>query len=131
MTVDVEALSCDYLRSVPAVATLVGAAVWTDLPASLPAAYVKVERIGGSPDQYPYQADRARLQLSATAPTKSEAHDLARAVQAAMWALAGQTTPFGTVTAVEPDGGFLSLPDDTYPTPKPRYLFGALVTAHP
>lgn len=122
---DVEALACDYLRR------NVDAAVYTDLPPAPPARYVKVERVGGSPDQYPYVADRARLQLSSTAPTKAEAHDLARDVQSAMWAMADVAHARGVVTDVEPDGPFFPLPDDTYPTPKPRYLFGALVTIHP
>lgn len=131
MQPDVEALTCTYLRGRPDIAALVDDRVYTAIPASPEWPLVSLFRIGGGPDEWPYRLDQARLQIDCWADTKAAAHDLARAAQTALWAMPDVPHATGTVTHVAPDGPFLWLPDDTYPTPKPRYLFGVTVTVHP
>lgn len=131
MQPDVEALTCNYLRRRTDIAALVGLRVYTALPPDPQWPLITITRIGGGPDAWPYRLDQARLQIDCWADTKAQAHDLARTAQTALWAMPDVSHATGTVTHVAPDGPFLWLPDDTYPTPKPRYLFGVTVTVHP
>lgn len=101
---DIEALLIGYLGTRVAPVT-----VSTRVPATRPASFVKVARVGGPRrDQV---TDRPMVVFQAWGPDSVAASTLARTVHAHVYALAQTDTPQGYVSAVREVGGLQYFPD--------------------
>lgn len=116
------------LKASPPVRALVGARVYTDLPATKTFPLVRLTRFGGAPVfSRPLLLDEADIQVDCWADTKTAAFDLVNAVRAALAALRG-VHPLGTVTGVEV-GRLAYSPDATFDPAKPKYELDVRVWA--
>lgn len=133
-----EALVSAFLRDQPEVAAIVDDRVYTAIPLleqnepewRFP--LVRVVRYGGAPlFSYPLWADRPTLQLDAFGGPKAQAFTLAETCRAALSArVIGKHDEYGVVSDVE-FGGMSYVPDDSFASARPRYLFSLTLTAHP
>lgn len=126
---DAELLAVGYLRGQAEVAAIVGTRVYTELPAAPVFPLLTLHRFGGVPT-VPRRLDAARVQVEAWAETKFAARALAATAQAALFEMVG-TFASGVVTGVSYDLGLTWSPDTDVEPPRPRYIFGVIVHAHP
>lgn len=128
-----EKLAIDYLKTVDEVTDIVGTKISTTKGAPYPR--VSVTRIGGGDGVIPAHLDPVRLQFDCWGSdvqqkSQSEAHALAQAVKAAMFAAveyAGHEE--GVVTDARCVLGPVWQPDPT--TNRDRYLVDMLIRVHP
>ncbi len=86
------------------------------IPATRPAEFVRVERVGGT--RATVVSDRPRLDIHCWAASESGAHDLAALVRALLESIPGVRDEV-TVYRITEVGGLMWLPDDQ--TSSPRY----------
>lgn len=131
---DAARLISAYLRGVPEVVAIAGQRVYTAFPKQLPQAepFVLVQRIGGTPVVIrPLVVDLAVLQLDAYGGTQAAAHDLVSTCRAALADLQGeQPDAAGNVCGVVV-GALRYVPDETWKSPRPRYVSDVEVTLKP
>ena len=139
---DTELAASRWLRADPEVVGLVEDRVYTELPGGKEFPMLRVFRVGGAPDTWPYHLDRADLQIDAWGGSKRQASDL---IRAAMAALVKLTLP-GAWKSQSPEqravgvlarvtfSGLVYLPDVDVPAKdgraRPRYLVTATAVAH-
>ena len=111
------------LAAVAALADTLDASVGTRVPDPRPAAFVRVQRVGGPREQV---LDRARVLVECWADTEAGAWDLSAAAREAMRTL---PTVGGDVVHVVEVGGPALVADPL--TGTPRYLLTFEVTARP
>lgn len=104
----------EYLRSVMPP----GTRVYSRVPASLPAEFIRVERLGGM-RRFPF-IDRPRVDIECWSGSEEGAEALVNTTRAYVLAMAGQRGGT-TVYDVAEVSGPQWLPDST--TGKPRYVF--------
>lgn len=126
---DVERLVANFLREDARMSALVGDRVYTVFPAQAGNDPLLIlQRIGGEPPRsIPLVVDAAQLQLDAYGGPKAAAHELAALTRAVLYELEGATRPEGVVSAVR-FGAFRWLPDETFTSPRPRYVFDVTLT---
>lgn len=126
---DDEALVTSYLRT--QVANTVNVDVAWPMAYDGSQTFILVERVGGPMDFTARQTwmDKPLVQVSAGAPTKSVAKDLANQVRAAMPLMYAAYTTTPVVANVEELVGPLWLPDQKY-APAGRYLVQYQLSIH-
>lgn len=133
--VDVEAIAIAHLKADAAVLAApddLEDRVSTELPGDRVGAWVKLDRLPGSTSAAPETAhvERARLQASIWAPTKTAAFDLTALVVQALFRLPDVAVfDYGVVTGVELEVTPYWAPDPE--TDEPRYLFVIALFVHP
>jgi hypothetical protein len=126
---DAERIVSTFLRAQPRVQAIVGDRVYGVFPAQAgEGPLVLVQRVGGEPPlSQPLVVDEAQLQVDCYGGPKATAYALAATARAVLCELEGTVQPDGVVAAVR-FGSLRWLPDETYPSPRPRYLFDVAVT---
>jgi len=126
---DAERLTANFLRANARIAALVGDRVYTVFPAKAGAApLLLLQRVGGEPPlSIPLVVDAAQLQMDAYGGPKQAAWELAATARAVLTELEGAARPEGVVSAVR-FGALRWVPDETYTTPRPRYVFDVTLT---
>jgi hypothetical protein len=124
---DAELLTVNALRANADLTALVGARVYTAIPAEPTFPLVRVTRIGGIP-AISRHLDIARIQVDVWGTTKFQARTVAATAQAAIHAAIGARAE-GVLTGVDDDLGLSWQPDPE--TDQPRYVFGVALYLHP
>lgn len=131
---DVSRLVYRYLVSVPEVAALVGERVFTAFPKQIDdgLTFVLVTRIGGLPVlSLPLVVDLATIQLDVYGGPQVAANELAQVCRSALSEWQGeQPNGTGNVCGVVV-GPMRYVPDETWKSPKPRYVCDFDVTVKP
>lgn len=128
---DLEQLLSAYYRSVDEVEEFFDDRVYTILPKGhdvWPTA--RLTRVGGEPvTNYPLHLDRARIQHDVWGGPRSRAHAGAQLLRRVLLDAVGAHET-GVITGVE-FGSLMRLPDQIFTPARERYLFDAVVYAHP
>ena len=126
---DVERLVANFLRESPRVSALVDERVYTVFPSKAGTdPLLLVQRVGGAPPfSQPLIADAGQLQVDAYGGPKQVASELAATARATLTELEDAVRPEGVVSAVR-FGALRWQPDETYSTPRPRFLFDVTLT---
>lgn len=124
---DAELLTVSYLRTVTGVTDEVGQRVYTELPANPTWPLLVVTRPSPGTVLAEATLDAASIQTAAYANSKYEARQAAAAAVAALADADGWAHASGYISATEPLGGLLWLPDEDFTNPRPRYLFDTAV----
>lgn len=125
---DVAALVSQYLRSCDAMTDMVGQRVYTEIPNVPTWPLVRLTQFD-SRDLAVAWLDAAVLQIDAFGGGIAMASDIGRTAQALLHDMYG-THDEGVVSGVR-TFGWRYQPDDTFDPAKPRFLFTAVVAAHP
>lgn len=112
---DAVELVINYLRSV-----MPGTAVYSRVPDPRPAEFIRVERLGGTPDSR--VTDRPRVDVGCWSTSEEDAEALMRRTRAYARAMAG-TRGTTTVYRVREVGGPQWLPDSESGQPKYAFAF--------
>lgn len=119
---DAEWLACEVLRDALHARIHVG----VTYPGQTPA--IVISRVGGVADTHGL-IDRPRIDVDVYAATKEEAHDLAQAARAVVFAASGSSRSGAVIGGVQEFLGLTFVPDaDTEGTP--RYTFTYEWTVH-
>ena len=126
---DVERLVASFLRENARIAGLVSDRVYTVFPSQAGnEPLLLVQRIGGEPPlSIPLVVDTALIQLDAYGGPKAAALELFATTRAVLTELEDVTRPEGVVSAVR-FGALRWLPDETFSSPRPRYVGDVAIT---
>lgn len=130
---DVERILSSYVRSRTEITDLVAQRVYTELPrreADRVFPLVRLSRIGGGPTGSPLYLDRALVSADIWGGTKAEARLVAATLAGVLDEIGGYTNHGGYATGASP-GSLRYLLDDSFETPKPRYVLDAVVYFRP
>ncbi|TFB96526.1 MULTISPECIES: hypothetical protein [unclassified Cryobacterium] len=119
-----------YLRTIPELTTLIDSThIVTEIPSAPTYPYIVVQ-LGGGNGIWPALGNPA-LQIDSVGGSKQLCGQIARTVQAAVWAVANDRVPAGVLVSGTEEMGASWLPDTIPNPPLPRYVARYRLLTHP